>query len=355
MKGSKVPANAMDKVTCFYDKDAAEGQIWTFKFPWKDFFGMTDEVNEKDNVGIDFVYQDNGGGTKTSYAMTSNFNCASLEDSLTRDNGGIGTLAGPFEYKPEAPVIDGERFVFLGDSITRGYGLDSPETERFSETFTKNSGIDGSVNYAVDGAIALNLLSKIRVPQVKKDIEKASHVSITIGGNDLMAVGTNLVCGALGLDPETTPIQDVIMPLLNASKREQVTEYVTNGAGKTELALAVANYKNTLRQIISEIHKTNPSCVIYIQTIYNPVYESTIASSAAGVLDLVTLKYNEAIKQIAAEDPKMNVNVIDIYSVFYARKSEKLTRINVFDIHPNKKGHDVISAEYLKLYNSQKK
>lgn len=77
-------------------------------------------------------------------------------------------------------------FVALGDSITRGYGLTSPETDCFMSTFAKREGNINSYNYAIDGLTSQGLVQNIKTYDVKNAIREADVVSITIGGNDMM-------------------------------------------------------------------------------------------------------------------------------------------------------------------------
>ncbi|MGE9214511.1 GDSL-type esterase/lipase family protein [Exiguobacterium aurantiacum] len=99
------------------------------------------------------------------------------------------TLSISEDSRPE-PV--GDVYVALGDSLTRGVGSTSGAgyVQPVGETLDEN-GIR-TQNLAVSGARTEDLLAQLEQPEVRRTIENARYITLTIGGNDLFNRGENV-------------------------------------------------------------------------------------------------------------------------------------------------------------------
>ncbi|WP_214826340.1 GDSL-type esterase/lipase family protein [Exiguobacterium algae] len=92
----------------------------------------------------------------------------------------------------DRPEADGEVYVALGDSLTRGVGSSSGAgyVQPVGEEL-KDEGIR-TQNLAVSGARTEDLLAQLEQPEVRRTIENARYITLTIGANDLFNRGENV-------------------------------------------------------------------------------------------------------------------------------------------------------------------
>ncbi|UTT41630.1 GDSL-type esterase/lipase family protein [Exiguobacterium aurantiacum] len=99
------------------------------------------------------------------------------------------TLSISEDSRPE-PV--GDVYVALGDSLTRGVGSTSgagyvqPVGAALEEDDIRTQ------NLAISGARTEDLLAQLEQPEVRRTIENARYITLTIGGNDLFNRGENV-------------------------------------------------------------------------------------------------------------------------------------------------------------------
>ncbi len=92
----------------------------------------------------------------------------------------------------ERPEPAGDVYVALGDSLTRGVGSTSgagyvqPVSAALEEEDVRTQ------NLAVSGARTEDLLAQLEQPEVRRTIENARYITLTIGGNDLFNRGENV-------------------------------------------------------------------------------------------------------------------------------------------------------------------
>ncbi len=134
-------------------------------------------------------------------------------------------------------------YVALGDSLTEGIGdttgqggfiplLSADLEEKYQvDVQAKNYGVSGNTSQQILGRIDSN-------KNLEKDLKKADIVTITVGGNDLLAV---------------------------------IREHLNNLETSTFILPSVS-YQGRLRQMISRIKETNKDCPILVLGIYNPFY-----------------------------------------------------------------------------------
>ncbi|MBO5258148.1 MAG: hypothetical protein J6C42_11670, partial [Clostridia bacterium] len=97
-----------------------------------------------------------------------------------------GMSAGTETLAPETL-----RYVSLGDSIARGYGLTNPKTEAYSSVLAASVKESGktmvSRNFGVDGQdstqLAAYILNNSAIPE---ELADADYVSISIGANNFL-------------------------------------------------------------------------------------------------------------------------------------------------------------------------
>ncbi|HEX2924914.1 MAG TPA: GDSL-type esterase/lipase family protein [Ruminiclostridium sp.] len=248
-------------------------------------------------------------------------------------------------------------YVALGDSITTGFGLSSftngdiknkTNPQSFVVKLGKKLGMD-TVNLGVEGYGSTELLKLITNPssQQKSDIDrlkKASLVTITVGGNNLLiplisAVNAKLGSGKSIYTSNASEIQTAVLGLLfDQTSLTNLENALKDGVLKFT-GDAKQKKPGEFAAIISQIKRLNPKAKIIVQTLYNP-YKDLLFPEFAGYLDAM----NSAI--INGSSGGKNYMVADVASAF-ANEEKGSALVNsdngkIFDPHPTAKGHDVI-------------
>lgn len=272
--------------------------------------------------------------------------------------------------------LEGEKktILSLGDSISAGYGLKS-ESDSFVYDILENAVV---MNYAVSGNTADDVWAQLSDDTNEKFVsaEKilgADIVTITCGGNDMMAVLYYKMAEAwneANPDKEINPNQvlekllagdlsilKAIAPLFDKSSEKYVIAH-------KDFDEALDKYVETLKKITLYINLINPSCAVIVATQYNPYSElkgTLFGTVYSGVEDGVC-KLNEAIEKNASSSGYM---VSQVKSRFDSSKEKNLCNVDLntmnFDFHPNENGHRLLAesfrdavekVEYVKCYIS---
>jgi len=103
------------------------------------------------------------------------------------------SVTGGYSLQPEEPPpVERRVFVALGDSVSAGYGINSPE-DRFTTIFyemLKSAGfVNEYVNFAVSGYTTTDLLRQLTQmpPHDLSRLRDASVITLNIGGNNILA------------------------------------------------------------------------------------------------------------------------------------------------------------------------
>lgn len=263
------------------------------------------------------------------------------------------TLTGAFA---EAQPV----YVALGDSITAGYGLGEGE-KAFPQLVAEQGGY-ALVNHGVNGNTATGILAQLDDPAVLADIARADVITITCGGNDLLAMLYQSVAMVFNATvPAVLVIQpgDVLAILANPEDSRhqalQAAAYMVL-AGNEEMGVvpfvqsdamkaALAAYLQNMTAVMTAIRTANPDVQIVIATQYSPYehftgdYAALAAGMGAGAQAL-----SQCIGEYAAA---LGCDVADVYTAF-AAVEENLCNATMeplnLDFHPNAAGHAVIAT-----------
>lgn len=214
--------------------------------------------------------------------------------------------------KPETPVKEAKStvdIVALGDSLTVGTGDSSGKgyvqrvRERLEALSDKPVNIIG--NYAVGGSRSEQLLEALERPGgIAYGIEKADLVLFTIGGNDLFAIGQNVLNGETDeLDPEKV--------------RSRMPEPLER-----------------MERIMRRIAEINPSAKIVYVGVYNPFYDLPEMRPAS----VYVHEWNVHAARVAAELPA--AVVVPTFDLFQWNLAQY---IYTDHFHPNGDGYERIA------------
>ena len=271
----------------------------------------------------------------------------------------------PVSLAESAPV-----YLALGDSISTGYGLAEGE-KGFAEIVAEINGYT-LINRAINGNVAPGILAQLADPAVLTDVAKADVITITCGGNDLMALLFQMMAevynanvpdamASLKVKPE-----EVITIMANAEDPRQQALMMaaqTAIAGNAETGTAplvqsdamkngITSYLQTLGVVMQTIRTANPDVTIIMATQYNPYgwFDGEYAALSQGV-NAGVMALNKFIGEYAAV---MGYKVADVYTAFAASEANLMNAsmepLNL-DVHPNAAGHAVIAECFNAVLN----
>lgn len=266
----------------------------------------------------------------------------------------------------EGETAESLSYVALGDSISAGYGLDEL-TDCFVQHVADGMGYTLN-NHAVSGSTAPDVIKLLSdSEEVTDKIKTASLVTLTIGGNDMMAVlyeQTTIKYNATS-DPDILP-EDVLTILDNPADARRIPVAmsalsVLSGSGSSvpplsdsdEFEAELDKYRDNLSTLIGMIKTANPDVTLVIPTQYNPYKNFTglFAALNSGV-DRCVVKLNKIITEVANEN---NCILPDVYTAFKKDPRSMLCNANPqtmnLDFHPNADGHLLLSETVLKALN----
>lgn len=289
----------------------------------------------------------------------------------------------PIGVSSESPTGD-ISVVVLGDSISRGYGLDNVEKERFSSVLSdmlKEDYASVSVsNFGVDGITGKGLLQSLDT-NAPQELSECDYVIVSIGGNNILQSLSRLeslreLAGGIDLkvfidyfrylttrDENKKQALDYARETINMLFRA-ANDSLESEAFANLIKTARDDLYNEIPAIVSRIREINKDAKIIIQTVYNPYkgmhislksIDETLDLSSYGEMAVAPL--NEVIESLSAE---YGYTVAPVRDAFEA-SSEQLTNAG-FDLfnryfgvdpHPNAMGHSLIAEIHHKLITEE--
>jgi len=264
----------------------------------------------------------------------------------------------------------------IGDSISAGYGVGE------GEVFTALFGDEYSVNNrAVNGNTVPGLLKQFQNEDITvQEIKAADIVTVTIGGNDIMAVFYNEIANMYNEtnDPDITSdevaeilanlsVSNILknLPIVRCAQKlldETDTSYLMN---TDAFKSALENLSSGINALTLHIGSLNPDAHIIMATQYNPYIEFEDAE-LAGMVSLTPIykgiedgigQLNDVIKN----NSQSLYTVADVKSAFDAvtdvdlfNASPALASISL-DFHPNAAGHALLAETFLAHMNGENK
>ncbi len=262
-------------------------------------------------------------------------------------------------------------YVALGDSISTGYGLANKTAQGF--TYLLADELDYELtNLAVDGNTAAGILAQLQQQPYKNAVAGADLITITAGGNDLMALLYQAIAAEynkLAVAANNPISADEVLVIMSDSSdgRRLTVMSVALGLLKKDSDIylldddiftnAIANYISTLNLVLSAIESLNDDATVIVATQYNPYVEFDGAAVDAiftqidltpicdGMEDGVTA-LNTAIKNNAATGRYIVADVKAAFDTAHSATNDLYVADPVifeFDFHPNAAGHTVLA------------
>lgn len=262
-------------------------------------------------------------------------------------------------------------YLILGDSISTGYQPVGPAlTDKAYFGIIAKDGGYSMDNRAINGNTSSGLWEQLAQGALDGAIARASLITITIGGNDLVAPlftdikqHYNRIAGLRG--QQAVSVSEMIGILTNPSdpryaKALGAVEIFTAGlramsgeAFDTYLGPVLRTYRGNLDRIAGHIHGVNPRAAVIVETQYYPYYwlDARFREVLADAFSTVVTAFNQVIQEEAVDAEGIaRYSVAGTYQAFddhfASDPAQALTNAVGFelDFHPNIAGHAVIAA-----------
>ncbi len=265
-----------------------------------------------------------------------------------------GTDAPETDDVMAEPKVETINIVALGDSIAAGYGLASPEAERYSHIIKERiDARDGfecvETNRGVNGQTSSGLIESFAsLP----DFGDADCVTVSIGANNVLGPAVDMFAKygtALLIEDED---------LRAAAFASAYKEF------NSETAAGIARFEADLPEIISGIKEKAPGAKIIFQTIYNPYNNVPLTLTLGDVtvdLNADSDRLVSALNEIIAKNAgALGYSVADVYAAFEtetgvvnAEGGSLASAPLALDPHPTAKGHVLIADVILSVIDGE--
>ena len=282
--------------------------------------------------------------------------------------GCASASSNPDESSAESAAIPEEKsLVTLGDSISFGYGLEDPSTERYSALLkekldSRDDIVWNDYNYAVSGDKSGDLIRKLNNGRALH-APSADTIILYIGANNLLGAYSDYfmeVAAENGVDIEDfTSITDEDVEELQSKIEDEMQdpEKVMQEV-QSRIDSNLVQLETDLETIYQWIRERNPEADVYVLNIYNPYtegiesemmptdvdfaeYAQSQIDRANAIISDLTEKHSELIavdiaSAFAACDP---IPVIGDANAEEANGDE----FEMYDPHPNAEGQRIIA------------
>ena len=263
--------------------------------------------------------------------------------------------------------------VTLGDSISAGYGLDDPSTERYSALLkehldSRDNVVWNDYNYAVSGDKSSDLIRKLNNGRALH-APSADTIILYIGANNLLGAYTDYLkekAEENGIDlknPDSISDEKIEELQTQLEAEMQDTDAVMKQI-QSRIDQNLTGLESDLETIYQWIRERNPEADVYVLNIYNPytpgmksdmlpedidfeAYAQTQIDRANAVIKAMTDTHTDLIPvdiaaAFAACDP---IPVIGITETDASEEDET----ELYDPHPTAEGQRIIADAVWKV------
>lgn len=267
--------------------------------------------------------------------------------------------------------------IVFGDSIPAGFALEgysaldnTKAKDCFVNSLCSEYGLEfdsSCMNYSYKGLDTNDILKRIR--NTDKDIIKNSDVIIiSAGANDIMDIIETAVISAFleekdyfeskGVEIDTGDLlsyeKSIFSVITNPDVKDgtdRIYAVCTSDNNKRTYTDAVLKAESNIKDMISYIRETGSSAEIFFLVPYDPTEIITGNPLLDTARELLNDYRDRLIAVCNSSEYGYSANAIDLLTEFKGRAME-LTNISSFDIHPNKKGHQMIARLTADLIDS---
>jgi len=248
----------------------------------------------------------------------------------------------------EIKIVKTETYTALGDSIA--YGMSATPGSGYVNLFYNDlKAIGGNedlslVNLGVPGYASSQLLNQLQHdPTTIAALSKAKVITVSVGGNNILAPVIATMAVAFQLDPTSpTFAADLATALAQPGAQDIITAALPTV--QTNVTASVTQFGTDWPQIVATIKTLAPQADIVVTTLYDPISSQ---DPLFAIFDPAIQTINTAIKT-----PGAGYKVADVYAAFATYQgSEPLVNFNWYignlDPHPTTAGHELIFQSHL--------
>lgn len=259
----------------------------------------------------------------------------------------------PFAAMAEETQV---RYVAIGDSISSGYGLAEPETEAFPSLIAQDGGYT-LTNLAQAGETTVSLLAKLENAEMAEALSTADVITLTIGGNDMLAALFDYLAETTG---GQMTAQEILMLFMGQGENADLTtlapllQSMTAFPQSAQATEALASFGENFASLLAKIKGLNPDATLVVATQYNPYSHldgTALGGAVTGIISAFDAGVTALNLQIQTLAAATGCDVADVCSTFKAENTAANPLCNAtlspdvnMDIHPNAAGHAVIAA-----------
>lgn len=252
-------------------------------------------------------------------------------------------------------LVNYNKYVALGDSITLGTGLNDIQHEAFSYLIKNKSNVELN-NFGIDGMNSSWLLYNLSSEQYTNEIKSSDLVTISIGSNDIFWIFYKIIAESFNIDisKKHNLNYSIYNNFSNASLSQKYNmlhsfySHTFSKETKKDLDNAILKYKKDFPKLISKIRNINSNTKIIVLEYYNP-YHNILTNTKFNKLSEY---YIEEMNSFLYDNTNLGYDIAYIKNEFYKNNSTNVNfsifNIN-FDPHPNKKGHEIIYNSILNI------
>lgn len=259
----------------------------------------------------------------------------------------------PFAAMAEETQV---RYVAIGDSISSGYGLEVPETEAFPSLIAQDNGYT-LTNLAEAGETSVSLLAKLENAEMAEALSTADVITLTIGGNDMLAALFDYLAETTG---GQMTAQEILMLFMGQGENADLTtlapllQSMTAFPQSEQATEALTCFGENFASLLAKIKGLNPDATLVVATQYNPYSHldgTALGGAVTGIISAFDAGVTALNLQIQTLATAAGCDVADVCSTFKAENTAVNPLCNAtlspgvnMDIHPNAAGHAVIAA-----------
>lgn len=291
--------------------------------------------------------------------------------------GSVVSESVPDSSEASSAAVTEKSLVILGDSISVGYSLDDPVSERYSAYLTQKLHSRDNItwneyNYAVSGDDSSDLIRKLNNGRALH-APSADAIVLYIGANNLLGAYTDYAIGKAeenGIDvsdPEALTDEDIEKLQAQFEDEMQDTDAVTEQI-QSIIDENLIQLESDLETIYQWIRERNTTADVYILNIYNPYTADVTSEMSPEGTDFSEYaqsqidRANAIINDLTAEHT--DLIPVDIASAFAACDPVPVLGISdteesdgdareAYDPHPNPDGQKLIADTVWKVMESR--
>ncbi|WP_127582205.1 stalk domain-containing protein [Paenibacillus koleovorans] len=227
------------------------------------------------------------------------------------------TVAAPYGFVDRVY----EQALYRGRATVANYGLEGLNSAGLNALLTTVvAGKDAKGSEIQSDLTDVRKDNALPIAQMKKDLQAATHITLTIGINDIGA--------------------DIVEKYRSFETDEQLKAYAADRLQK---------YTDNLKAALTTLYTLNPTAKVYVADLYSPIPNislfATVYAKIKPIQDNMTATLQTIVKAYA--DQKMSIQLVPVSAAFVGNEG-LYTNISILSILPTQPGYAAMSEVFAK-------